>query len=137
MQINKLLNTVISEGASDLHLAVGSPPCIRLNGRLQRLKTKVLTPEDTVSLMKSIAPERCQQEVQEKGTTDFGFAYGDKARFRVSVFRQRKQVGIVLRLLPVELMTFEQIGIPPQIKQLMFRPRGLFLITGPTGSGKT
>ena len=137
MQINKLLNTVISEGASDLHLAVNSPPCIRLGGKLQRLKTKVLEPEDTIALMKSITPERCQQELQEKGSTDFGFAFGDKARFRVSVFRQRRHVGLVLRLIPNELLTFEQIGLPPQIKQLMYRPRGLFLVTGPTGSGKT
>ena len=137
MQINKLLNTVISEGASDLHLAVGSPPCVRVSGRLQRLKTKVLEPEDTVALMKSIAPERCQQELQERGSSDFGFSFADKARFRVSIFRQRRNVGLVLRLIPNKLMTFEEIGLPPQIKQLMFRPRGLFLVTGPTGSGKT
>lgn len=137
MQIHKLLNTVVTQGASDLHLAVGAPPCIRLGGRMVRLKTKVLEPEDTVALMKSITPERCQQELQETGSTDFGFAFGDKARFRVAVLRQRRHVGLVLRLIPNEIMTFEQIGLPPQIKELMFRPRGLLLVTGPTGSGKT
>jgi twitching motility protein PilT len=137
MQINKLLQTVISQGASDLHIAVGVPPCIRLHGRLVHLKTKVLTPEDTVSLMKSITPERCQQELQESGSTDFGFGFENQARFRVAVFRERHQVGIVLRLIPSRIMTFEEIGLPPQIKMLMYRPRGLFLVTGPTGSGKT
>ncbi len=137
MQINKLLQTVISQGASDLHIAVGAPPCIRLNGRLVRLKTKSLGPEDTVALMKSITPERCQQELQEKGSTDFGFSFTDQARFRVAVFRERHHIGIVLRLIPTKIMTFEEIGLPPQIKQLMYRPRGLFLVTGPTGSGKT
>ena len=137
MQINKLLQTVISQGASDLHLAVGAPPCIRLHGRLVRLKTKVLTPEDTVALMKSITPDRCQQELQEKGSSDFGFGFTDQARFRVAVFRERHHIGIVLRLIPTRIMTFEEIGLPSQIKQLMYRPRGLLLVTGPTGSGKT
>src|SRR4030042_768572 len=100
MQINKLLQTVISQGASDLHIAVGATPCIRLHGRLVRLKTKVLGPEDTVALMKSITPDRCQQELQEKGSTDFGFSFGDKGRFRVAVFRQRGKTGMVRRLIP-------------------------------------
>jgi len=136
MQINKLLQTVINQGASDLHLAVGRQPTIRLHGRLISLKTKVLEPEDTVALMKSITPERCQTELQEKGSTDYGFAFG-KDRFRVAVFRQRGKVGMVLRLIPSHIMSFEEIGLPEQIKQLMYRPRGLFLVTGPTGSGKT
>jgi len=137
MQINKLLETVVSQGCSDLHLAVGRPPTVRLHGRLIPLKTKVLEPEDTVALMKSITPERCQQELQERGGTDFGFAFGDKGRFRVSVFKQRGKVGMVLRLIPSHIMSFEEIGLPDQIKQLMYRPRGLILVTGPTGSGKT
>ena len=137
MQINKLLQTVIREGAADLHLAVGAPPTIRKGGRLVRLKTKVLTNEDTVSLMKSITSERCQQELQEVGSTDFGFSFGDAARFRVSVLKQRGRTGLVLRLIPSEILTFEQIGLPAHIKNLMSRPRGLILVTGPTGSGKT
>jgi len=135
--IDRLLETVISQLASDLHLVVGRPPVIRLHQRLRSLNTKVLTPEDTVALMKSITPDRCQQELQETGTTDFGFAYEDKGRFRVSVFKQRGRVSIALRLIPTELLTFEQIGLPPQVRPLMFSPRGLFLVTGPTGSGKT
>ncbi|MEZ5949672.1 MAG: PilT/PilU family type 4a pilus ATPase [Planctomycetaceae bacterium] len=102
-----------------------------------RLDTKSLEPEDTVALMKSITPERNQQELQEMGGTDFGFAFGDKARFRVAVFKQRGQIGMVLRRVPNEFLTFEQLGLPPVIADLIKRPRGLFLVTGPTGSGKT
>jgi twitching motility protein PilT len=90
-----------------------------------------------VSLMKAITPERNQQELQEKGGTDFGFAYGDAARFRVSVFRQRGDLAMVLRQIPKKLLTFEQIGLPEICRDLIRRPRGLFLVTGPTGSGKT
>ena len=135
--IDKLLQTVVNRDASDLHIAVGQPPVIRLHGRLVRLETKVLEAEDTVALMKSISPERCQQELQEQGGSDFGFAFGDQARFRVSIFKQRSFVGMVLRQIPVNIMSFEQLGTPPVLAQLIMRPRGLILVTGPTGSGKT
>jgi twitching motility protein PilT len=103
--IDKLLQATVKQDASDLHLAVGQPPVLRIHGRLQKLKTKVLEPEDTVALMKSITPDRCQQELQEQGGTDFGFAFGDVARFRVSVFKQKGNVGMVLRLIPVEMLS--------------------------------
>jgi twitching motility protein PilT len=120
-----------------LHIAVGQPPVLRLHGRLVKLETKVLEPEDTVSLMKSITPERCQQELQQSGSTDFGFAFGDKARFRVSVFKQRGNTGMVLRQIPNSLLSMEQLDTPPVMKDLIMRPRGLVLVTGPTGSGKS
>jgi len=135
--IDKLLEHIVSVNGSDLHLTVGRPPTIRLHGRLRSLNTRVLSPEDTVSLMKSIAPERAQQEIQELGSADFGFAYGEKARFRVNIFKQRGHIAIVLRQIPTKLMTFEEIGLPPVMKKLIFQPRGLILVTGPTGSGKT
>ncbi|MFH1924725.1 MAG: type IV pilus twitching motility protein PilT [Planctomycetota bacterium] len=135
--IDKLLQTQINRDASDLHIAVGQPPVLRIDGRLVQLETKVLEPEDTVALMKSIAPERCQQELQEVGGSDFGFAFGDQARFRVSIFKQKQQVGMVLRLIPVNMMSFDDLGTPPVLKDLILRPRGLVLVTGPTGSGKT
>jgi twitching motility protein PilT len=137
LQIDKLLETVVKEGASDLHITTGQPPCVRKHGRLVRLETKTLGPEDTTALMKSITPERNQQELQEVGGTDFGFAYGDKARFRVSVFKQRGHIAMVLRQIPREFLTFEQLGLPLAVKDVITRPRGLFLVTGPTGSGKT
>jgi twitching motility protein PilT len=137
MQIDRLLDTVIKLGASDLHLTVGRKPTLRLGGGLKNLDTKVLESDDMVTLMKAITPERAQTELQEMGTCDFGFAYGTAARFRVSVFRQRGDLAIVCRLIPNELLTFEQIGLPDVVKDLIRRPRGLFLVTGPTGSGKT
>jgi twitching motility protein PilT len=137
LQIDKLLQTVVNESVSDLHITTGQPPVVRAGGRMIRLDTKTLTPEDTVSLMKSITPERNQQELQEVGGTDFGFAFGKAARFRVAVFKQRGQIAMVLRRIPNEFLTFEQLGLPPIIGELITRPRGLFLVTGPTGSGKT
>ncbi len=135
--IDKLLQTVVNRNASDLHLAVGQPPVLRIHGRLVKLETKVLEPEDTVALMKSISPERCQQELQEVGGADFGFAFGDQARFRVSIFKQKGHVGMVLRQIPTYMMSFEELGTPPVLKDLVMRPRGLILVTGPTGCGKT
>ncbi len=137
LHIDRLLDTSIKQGASDLHLTVGKPPTLRLRGRLIELKTKVLEPTDTIALMKAITPERAQQELQEEGGADFGFAYGADARFRVSVFKVKGSIALVLRQIPNRLLSFEQIGLPPMIGDLIRRPRGLFLVTGPTGSGKT
>ncbi len=137
IHIDRLLETVIKRNASDLHLSVGRSPTIRLDGGLKTLQTKVLESDDTVALMKAITPERNQQEIQEEGGTDFGFAFGDAGRFRVSVFRQKGNISLVLRLIPTRLMSLEEIGLPKICKALCRRPRGLFLVTGPTGSGKT
>ena len=143
MQIDRLLDTVIKQEASDLHLTVGKPPTVRMSGRLVELKTKELEPDDTTALMKAISPERAQNELQEQGGSDFGFAYGPQddpersARFRVSIFRQKGSIALVLRRIPNKLLDIDKIGLPPIVKDLIRRPRGLFLVTGPTGSGKT
>ncbi len=137
VELNKLLQLVVEKRASDLHLTVGIPPTLRLNGNLRALNLPALTNDDTVSFMKAIAPERIQQEIKEKGGGDFGFAFEKKARFRVAIYMQRGSVGIALRLIPNKLLSFDEIGLPPSTKNLLFRPRGLILVTGPTGSGKT
>ena len=137
IQIDRLLDTVVRTGASDIHLTVGRKPTLRLHGGLKNLDTKVLNGEDCVALMKQITPEKAQQELQEEGSCDFGFAFGTQARFRVAIFRQRGDITLVLRLIPNELLSFEQIGLPKILKELIRRPRGLFIVTGPTGSGKT
>ncbi len=137
VNMDRLLQACVTQGGSDIHLTTGRAPVLRIDGTLRSLETKVLESDDTVALMKSIAPERNQQELQEEGGTDFGFAYGDVARFRVSVFRQRGDISIVLRLIPTKIMTFEEIGLPKICAALCRRPRGMFLVTGPTGSGKT
>ena len=111
--IDKLLQAVVRQGASDLHITVGQPPVMRHDGHMVKLETKVLEPDDTMSLMKSIAPDRCQQELQEVGGSDFGFAFGDLARFRVSIFKQRGNIAMVLRQIPNKLLTMEQLGLPP------------------------
>jgi twitching motility protein PilT len=137
VNMDRLLQACVSQGASDIHLTVGRSPVLRIDGRLRNLETKILEPDDTTALMKSITPDRNQQELQEEGGTDFGFAFGDEGRFRVSVFRQKGNISIVLRLIPSKIMTFEQIGLPKICAALCRRPRGMFLVTGPTGCGKT
>ncbi len=137
LNMDRILQACVTQGASDIHITVGRPPVLRLDGHLRSLETKVLEPDDTVALMKSITPERCEQELQEEGGTDYGFAFGDAARFRVAVFKQKGNVSIVLRQIPNKIMSFDQIGLPKICAALCRRPRGLFLVTGPTGSGKT
>ncbi len=137
VSMTDLLQLVVDEGASDLHLAVGLPPMLRVHGGLRPLDSPPLAPEDTERLMKSITSDNYQQKVREIGGVDFGFSFGTAARFRVSVLKSKGNVGMVLRQIPSKLMTLEEIGLPPQVKDLLFRPRGLILVTGPTGSGKT
>src|SRR6187402_555891 len=135
--MSDLLQLVVSEGSSDLHVRVGCPPVIRLHGVLHRVEGPPLRPEDTEELMRSITSEDHIQHVRERGGADFGFAFGELARFRVSVFKEKGNFGLVLRQIPSKLLTFEQIGLPPSVLELLWKPRGLVLVTGPTGSGKT
>ena len=109
--IDKLLSACVKQGASDIHITVGQPPVFRLHGRMRKLETKVLDADDTVSLMKSITPDRCQRELQEQGSADFGFAFGDAARFRVSVFKQRGNIAMVLRQIPNDKLTTVQTDL--------------------------
>src|SRR3954467_235082 len=135
--MSDLLQLVVSEGAADLHLRVNVPPVIRLHGVLHKVEGPSLKPEDTEELMRSITSEDHIQQVRERGGADFGFAFGELARFRVSIFKEKGNFGCVLRQIPTKLLTFEQIGLPPSVKELLWKPRGLVLVTGPTGSGKT
>lgn len=137
VEMNELLQLAVDEGASDLHLTVGIPPILRIHGSLHALDTPPLAPEDTERLMKSITSPDHQQKIREGGGTDFGFGFGGAARFRVSVLKAKGNIGVVLRQIPSKIMSLEEIGLPPQIKELLFKPRGLVLVTGPTGSGKT
>jgi twitching motility protein PilT len=132
-----LLRMLVDRDGSDLHITVDAPPIGRVHGHLQYFGEMPCTSEDTERLMKSIASVDNQQELQEVGGADFGFAFEDVARFRVSVFKQRGYVGLVLRLIPRKIMTFEEIGLPNSLKDIINQPRGLILVTGPTGSGKS
>jgi len=135
--MNDLLELVVDQKSSDLHLQVGTPPTLRLRGSMTPIDGASLTPEDTEKLMLSITPDTHVQNVKLNGGTDFGFAYLDKARFRVSVMKSKGNYGLVLRQIPNQLFDLRQIGLPDKIKELLYRPRGLFLVTGPTGSGKS
>ena len=135
--MSDLLQLVVSENAADLHLRVNCAPVIRLHGVLHRVEGPPLRPEDTEELMRSITSEDHIQHVRERGGADFGFAFGEMARFRVSVFKEKGNFAMVLRQIPSKLLTMEQIGLPPSVRELLYKPRGLVLVTGPTGSGKT
>jgi twitching motility protein PilT len=132
-----LLRLVVDEGASDLHLSVGAPPAVRLNGKLLKLEVRPLTPEDTETLARAITSEANLQRVTEDGSVDFGFSFREADRFRVSVYRERGSLALALRLVPRKMMTLEEIGMPAAVRQLLDTPRGLILVTGPTGSGKS
>ncbi len=135
--MSDLLQLVVDEGASDLHLSVGIPPMLRINGSLQAIEASPLKAEDTERLMKSITSEDVQQKIREAGGADFGFGFGETARLRVSVLKSKGNIGVVLRQIPSKIMTLDEIGLPAQVKDLLYKPRGLILVTGPTGSGKT
>jgi len=135
--MSDLLHLMVQEGSSDLHIRVGVPPCIRLNGVLQKVDGPALTNETSEELMRSITSDESVQEVRERGGADYAFAFGELARFRVSVFKEKGRFAMVLRQIPTTLLTFEQIGLPPSVKELLYKPRGMVLVTGPTGSGKS
>jgi twitching motility protein PilT len=132
-----LLRMLIDREGSDLHLAVDNPPSARVHGAIVHFGNALLTSEDTERLMKSIASVDNQQELQEVGGTDFGFAFEEIARFRVSVFKQRGNIGLVLRIIPRKIATMDELGLPRSLQKVINQPRGMILVTGPTGSGKS
>jgi twitching motility protein PilT len=136
-EMNDLLELMVDQGASDLHLQVGQPPTLRLSGGMVPIDGPQLTPADTEKLMLSITPDNHQQNVKLNGGSDFGFAYLEKARLRVSVLRTKGNYGMVLRQIPNKMFSLREIGIPDKVRELLYRPRGLILVTGPTGSGKS
>ncbi|MCA9322299.1 MAG: type IV pilus twitching motility protein PilT [Planctomycetes bacterium] len=135
--IKELMKFCAENNASDLHLSVGRPPVVRQSGRLKNLEMDELTPGDIEAVAAQIVPERLRHELQELGSCDFASELEGVARFRCSVFHQQGHTGVVMRLIPSKLLSFEQIGLPEHVKDLLVKPRGLILVTGPTGSGKT
>lgn len=138
LEMNQMLKIIVERDGSDLHLSVGKPSVMRIHGILDVIDPDILTPEDTERLMKEITPPRYQQLLQEHGSTDFAYAYSDIARFRTAVFKTRGNIGIVMRLIPHRILTFEELGLPKDsIVEILHAHRGLVIVTGPTGSGKT
>lgn len=135
--MKQLLDQMVEQGASDLHLQVNEAPTFRLQGSLQSQAGEKLTSVDTKSLFESIASDAQQEAFAKKNGADFAFSFEDKARLRVSVLRSKGSIGMVLRQIPNEILDLDVIGLPQSIKSLISRPRGLFLVTGPTGSGKS
>jgi len=134
----ELLKTMVELGGSDLHIATSTPPQIRVNGKLQRVQLPDLTPSETKQLVYSVLTDSQKKRFEESMELDFSF--GIKAigsRFRCNVFNQRGAVGAVYRLIPEKIRTFGELGLPPVLATLADRPRGLVLVTGPTGSGKS
>jgi twitching motility protein PilT len=137
MDITELLTFAHREGASDVHLVASEPPRVRIHGDMKRVEHPPLSAEEVHGMIFDIMSDALRKAYQETNDVDFSFELGDIARFRVNVFRQRKGEGAVFRLIPSRVMTMEDLGLPPMLKEICDREKGLVLVTGPTGSGKS
>src|SRR5216110_1657465 len=133
----ELLHTLVERDGSDLHIATQTPPQIRVHGHLQRLPLPDLQPSDTKQLVYSVLTDAQKKRFEETMELDFSFGIKGLARFRCNVFMQRGAVGAVYRLIPEKVPVFADLGLPQVLANLADRPRGLVLVTGPTGSGKS
>jgi twitching motility protein PilT len=137
MDITQLLAFGVEQGASDCHLSAGEPPLIRIHGDLKKLDHPALTKEEVHALVYDIMNDAQRKAFEETHECDFSFEMGEVARFRVNVFMQRKGEGAVFRTIPTKILTLEQLEMPAILKQLCDKEKGLILVTGPTGSGKS
>jgi len=137
MDITELLQFGVEQGASDCHLSAGEPPMIRIDGDLKKLDNPALTKEEVHALVYDIMNDVQRRVFEETHECDFSFELQKVARFRVNVFLQRKGEGAVFRTIPTKVMSLEELGMPPILKQLCEKDKGLVLVTGPTGSGKS
>ncbi len=135
--MHDFLKMMIEKGASDLHITTGLPPTIRVDGRLTPLPFEPLSPNDTKKLCYSILTEAQKQRFEENKELDLSFGIKGLSRFRANIFMQRGAVAGAFRTIPFRVPTFEELGLPPVVKDLCKKPRGLILVTGPTGSGKS
>jgi len=133
----ELLQKTLQAGASDLHLTTTVPAQIRVDGKLRPVDDHILTPSDTKRLAYSVMTDSQKHQFEEKWEIDFSFGIKDLCRFRANVFNQRGSVGAVFRVIPFEIKGFKALNLPPVVEQLCDKPRGLILVTGPTGSGKS
>ena len=134
--VNNLLAECINKNASDLHITSGKPPILRLDGGLSPMEMPALNAEDIQQISDQITDDDKRKKIREAGGCDFGFSFG-KNRFRASIYREKGMLGISLRLFPSELFTLEELGLAGKVKELLHSERGLILVTGPTGSGKS
>jgi twitching motility protein PilT len=136
-RVDRFLKLMSDRGASDLHLSCGQPPMLRLSGRLEAVRYRVIDDRDFASLMKPITPPALWQRYEETGDADFAHGVEGLARFRVNMFRQERGPGAVFRLIPDKILTLDELGLPSSIRRLTRLRSGLVLVTGPTGSGKS
>ena len=137
MTLPELLKKTVELEGSDLHLTISTPPQVRVHGHLQRLEGADLTPSETKALAYSVLTDSQKKRFEEALELDFSFGIKGLARFRCNMFNQRGAVGAVYRLIPEKIRSFQELGLPAVLANLAERPRGLVLITGPTGSGKS
>jgi twitching motility protein PilT len=136
-RIDRFLKLMNDRGASDLHFSVGRPPMLRVGGAMEQVRYRTLKETDLVDLIKPITPEARWQEFSDTGDADFSYEVEDVGRFRANLFRQQRGAGAVFRIIPTKIMTIDQLGLPPQLRQLAQIRSGLVIVTGPTGSGKS
>src|SRR6201988_4482836 len=138
ISLSELLRKLSELGGSDLHITTGSPPEVRVDGHLRPLEMyRVLASADTKQLAYSVLTDAQKHRGEDNLELDFSFGVKGLSRFRANLFNQRGAVGAVFRAIPYEIKTFDALGLPPVVKELCNRPRGLILVTGPTGSGKS
>ncbi len=137
MSVEPYLRSLVDLFGSDLHLKVGSPPRVRIDGRLRRLQAPVLTPEDTEAMVREVLRPDLAADFARTHEADFAYSVAGLGRFRVNAFRARGTAGLVFRRVTVGAVPLENLGLPPAVSSLALEPRGLVLVTGPTGSGKS
>ncbi len=137
ISLHQLLKTMIERGASDLHITTGSPPQLRIDGRLVPLDLPPLGPADSKRLCYSVLTDAQKHRFEEENELDLSFGVKDLSRFRANIFMQRGAVAAAFRSIPFKVFTFEELGLPPVVQEISQKPRGLVLVTGPTGSGKS
>src|SRR6185436_18596540 len=135
--LQQLLKAMVDKGASDLHLSIGSAPMLRIDGDLVPLRVNPLSAVETKQLCYSILTDTQKMKFEEDQELDLSFGVKNLCRFRANVFMQKGAVGAVFRTIPFKIRSFEELGLPPVIEELCNKPRGLVLVTGPTGSGKS
>ena len=135
--LNALLKAMVEQEGSDLHITTNSPPCVRVHGQLRPLNTPPMTPAETKQLAYSILTDNQKHRLEEDLELDFSFGIKGLARFRANVFQQRGAVAAVFRMIPFEILGFRELGLAPIVEEICEKPRGLVLVTGPTGSGKS
>ncbi len=137
VNLHQLLKAMVEKGASDLHITTGTPPQLRIDGNLAPLKTPPLTATDTKQICYSILTDAQKHKFEEENELDLSFGVKGLSRFRANIFLQRGAVAGAFRTIPFKILTFQELGLPPVVSELANKPRGLILVTGPTGSGKT